>query len=97
MKTALIKNGKVDNIIESSEKHNLSLVGKYEAIIDVSAIKADIGWAYDGTSIIEPIKASAPPKTQRQLDLEAANSRLKVLDLTTLDPIIADLIRMLRR
>ena len=94
MKTALIKNGKVDNIIESSEEHNLSLKSKYDAVIDVSDLQADIGWGYDGFKIIVPPPLPPPIKTQKQLKREQATARLKTLDLSLIDPIIADLIEI---
>jgi len=70
MKAALIKNGEVENIIESSSGHNDRIANQYDAVINVSALSVGIGWGYDGSTF------TPPPKTQEQIaqELEMSNA-----------------------
>lgn len=55
MKTILVQNDVVINIIKSSPEHNASIVGQYqhiEEVADTSDIK--IGATWDGTNYTNP-------------------------------------------
>ena len=59
---AIIKNGVVDNIIIATEAFGDTLA---DTTIDVTSIECAIGWSYDGTNFVAPVKS------QEEIDGEA--------------------------
>jgi hypothetical protein len=61
-KIAIIKNGVVDSVIIATEAFGNILP---DTTIDVTSIECGIGWSYDGTNFVAPVKS------QEEIDGEA--------------------------
>jgi len=65
-KIAIIKNGVVDNIIVGTIEFGNTLA---DTTVDVTSVECAIGWSYDGTNFITPVK------TTEELEAEARQWR----------------------
>jgi hypothetical protein len=73
-KIAIIKNGVVDSVIIATEAFGDTLS---DTTIDVTSIECAIGWSYDGTNFVAPVK------TTEELEAEARlwrDNELKATD-----------------
>lgn len=59
-KFALIKAGKVENVIEAKQAHIDNIKSQYDNVINVDKIPAGPGWSYDGTSFTAPTPTPQP-------------------------------------
>ena len=80
-KIAIIKNGVVDNIIIATTEFGDTLA---DTTVDVTSIKCEIGWSYDGTNFAAPVKSQeeieAKAKAWRDNELKSTDYIVPLTD-----------------
>jgi len=79
-KIAIIKEGLVDNVILATTEFGDTLS---DTTVDVTSIECGIGWSYDGTNFVAPVKTSEQVKFWRDQELQSTDFIVPLTDYPT--------------